>query len=64
MSKTNDGGQAFPVHPGQIQEMNGMSLRDWFAGQIAGGMALAALLLGVSIGRSITATDDKEANHE
>lgn len=44
MSGQNDGGPAFPVadtfHPdGQIQYgTNGMSLRDWFAGQALAGM--------------------------
>lgn len=41
----NDGGPAFPIpdvaHPnGQIQfGANGMTLRDWFAGQALAGMA-------------------------
>lgn len=42
MSAKNDGGPAFPVpdlHPGAMQVgSNGMSLRDWFAGQALAGM--------------------------
>ena len=51
MNAANDGGPAFPVpdthHPdGQIQYgANGMSLRDWFAGQ-----ALAGLMAGYQSG--------------
>jgi len=34
VSATNDGGPAFPVHPNMDNaELQGMSLRDWFAGQ-------------------------------
>ena len=56
MSKINDGGPAFPeaiavgpagdVYPG----FSGMSLRDWFAGQIASGMAAYSGTSGVSYG--------------
>lgn len=36
MSKRDDGGHAFPLeHPGCPP---GMSLRDWFAGQVIGGI--------------------------
>jgi hypothetical protein len=35
MSNTKDGGQAFPH---RWNEPNGMSLRDWFAGQALAGM--------------------------
>ena len=49
MNATNDGGPAFPVpdlHPGAVQVgSNGMSLRDWFAGQ-----ALAGLMAGYQSG--------------
>lgn len=39
MSKTNDGGYAFPV-PGTERNYPefGMSLRDWFAGQALAGL--------------------------
>lgn len=33
--KIDDGGPAFPLHPGVLPDwdgQNGMSLRDWFAG--------------------------------
>jgi hypothetical protein len=44
-SKQDDGGPAFPVLYGQTNGLDGMSLRDWFAGQaISGG----AYMLGVS----------------
>lgn len=34
MSKINDGGPAFPISKDVVyQQLNGMSLRDWFAGQ-------------------------------
>lgn len=38
MSKTTDGGPAFPVTRLDIPEMEGMSLRDWFAGMALQGM--------------------------
>lgn len=58
MTKTNDGGPAFPVHGGHHPDDDprnqilggGMSLRDWFAGQIAGGMAAFSGTAGVSYG--------------
>lgn len=34
MSATNDGGAAFPVTNTTLAGMSGMSLRDWFAGQV------------------------------
>jgi hypothetical protein len=35
----NDGGPAFPISEHGLQGYNGMSLRDWFAGQaLAGGL--------------------------
>ena len=35
----NDGGSAFPVHPGiTCDGQCGMTLRDWFAGQALAGM--------------------------
>ena len=37
MSKP-DGGRAFPVHPDTGQKLEGMSLRDWFAGMALQGM--------------------------
>ena len=49
MSKQNDGGPAFPrpqgpcVDGGCSQEQVGMSLRDWFAGQVLMGMQSSGL---------------------
>ena len=44
MSKENDGGPAFPQdlqgRRGDDPDMQGMSLRDWFAGQAIAGLAL------------------------
>ena len=37
-----DGGPAFPVDKPGCFEMQGMSLRDWFAGQALAGMTLEA----------------------
>jgi hypothetical protein len=38
----NDGGQAFPAaHGGTSSWHNGMSLRDWFAGQALAGIIAA-----------------------
>jgi len=50
MSKIKDGGAAFPVAvPVEFQFAEaGMSLRDWFAGQIASGMAAFSGTSGVS----------------
>lgn len=40
MSTPNDGGPAFPWHQSPGNQNNlGMSLRDWFAGKIAQGLA-------------------------
>jgi len=36
--KINDGGPAFPVLYGQTNGLDGMSLRDWFAGQALAGL--------------------------
>lgn len=33
MTNVNTGGPAFPTVAGQVVYSNGMSLRDWFAGQ-------------------------------
>lgn len=43
MSETNDGGPAFPLNspsgtPEYMPARDGMSLRDWFAGQALAGM--------------------------
>jgi hypothetical protein len=35
---TNNGGPAFPVPSDQYPEFNGMTLRDWFAGQYIAGI--------------------------
>lgn len=48
-TKQNDGGPAFPNHDGCDPE-EGMSLRDWFAGQV---------LTGLVVARCIT-TDDQD----
>lgn len=46
-----DGGQAFPAaDAGFGPPWGGMSLRDWFAGQIANGMAAYSGTSGVSYG--------------
>jgi hypothetical protein len=37
MSKINDGGPAFPMHPNSWEY--GMTLRDWFAGQALEGLS-------------------------
>ena len=42
--KTNDGGPAFPHVPNSTYTgERGMSLRDWFAGQIATGFVIGTL---------------------
>ena len=47
----NDGGSAFPIpDEGQGYGSTGMSLRDWFAGQIAAGMAAHSGTAGGSYG--------------
>lgn len=57
---TNDGGSAFPICP-PVDETGrsavgypfpemGMRLRDWFAGQIAAGMAAHSGTAGISFG--------------
>ena len=38
MSKINDGGPAYPMHPNSWEY--GMTLRDWFAGQALAGMCV------------------------
>ncbi|MEQ8450612.1 MAG: hypothetical protein RIB97_13085 [Nitratireductor sp.] len=39
MTDRNDGGPAFPVSKDVVYpQLNGMSLRDWFAGQALNGM--------------------------
>lgn len=41
MSKSDNGGSAFPAHSNKLPgyfENQGMSLRDWFAGQVLTGM--------------------------
>lgn len=45
MSKVNDGGPAFPTtwdasHNAALQTEDGMSLRDWFAGQALAGVVV------------------------
>jgi len=47
----HDGGAAFPCpDEGQGWGSAGMSLRDWFAGQIAAGMAAHSGTAGISYG--------------
>lgn len=51
MSKINDGGPAFPTtwdanHNAALQTQDGMSLRDWFAGQVLA--SAAALPIGLA----------------
>jgi hypothetical protein len=47
----NNGGSAFPIpDEGQGWGSAGMSLRDWFAGQIAAGMAAHSGTAGISYG--------------
>jgi hypothetical protein len=46
MSKTDDGGPAFPINspsgtPEYLPTRDGMSLRDWFAGQALQGLCAA-----------------------
>jgi len=71
----NDGGSAFPVAwDGDSPPVLGMSLRDWFAGQIAAGMAAHSGTAGVSYGphdiagRAYQVADAmikaREANHD
>lgn len=54
MSKIKDGGAAFPFPSddgsGQFPPSRGMTLRDWFAGQVAFGMAAFSGTAGVSYG--------------
>lgn len=46
----NNGGPAFPAEAFAAQHAPGMSLRDWFAGQIAAGMAAHSGTAGISFG--------------
>ena len=52
MTKINDGGYAFPTTIGPMADRGGMTLRDWFAGQIAasltGGIAAAGISTDIS----------------
>ena len=48
MEKTNDGGPAFPrTGAPYVQAYEGMSLRDWLAGQALAGIMANAKLVGV-----------------
>ena len=60
MSNQNNGGSAFPQHgwtkdPEVLERMRnqgGMTLRDWFAGQVLQGMAASSLFAeGIQDGR-------------
>ena len=46
--KLKDGGTAFPAD--RMHQTSGMSLRDWFAGQIANGMAAYSGTTGMAFG--------------
>jgi hypothetical protein len=48
MNTPENGGPAFPTH--WSDQIAGMDLRDWFAGQIAAGMAAFSGTAGVSYG--------------
>lgn len=50
MSKIEDGGPAFPVVSDIFGHIEGMMLRDYFAAQIASGMAAFSGTSGVSYG--------------
>ena len=43
MGNINDGGPAFPVAVDKILVSEGMSLRDWFAGQALSGLCSGSL---------------------
>ena len=45
-----DNPQAFPVADQGVHGSYGMTLRDWFAGKIAGGMAAHSGTMGISFG--------------
>jgi len=51
-SEINDGGPAFPFSevPGIHSGCSGMTLRDWFAGQVATGMAAYSGTTGIAYG--------------
>jgi len=40
----NDGGPAFPITENGLQGYNGMSLRDWFAGQALAGSDISTVM--------------------
>lgn len=56
MTTVEDGGAAFPApmsyspETGPLAGQTGMSLRDWFAGQVANGMAAHSGTAGISYG--------------
>lgn len=61
MTERNDGGPAFPLHPGVLPEWTasaGMSLRDWFAGQVLSGLMANPNIHGII---KQSAVDDEEA---
>lgn len=49
MSKIDDGGTAFPVVSDIFGHHSGMSLRDWFAGQVVSGMVAGGRGLDISV---------------
>lgn len=60
MNTPNDGGPAFPRdhrHDGH----NGMTLRDWFAGQIVAGMWACSEITGTSQELAKTAYENADA---
>lgn len=68
MTEINDGGHAFPGQPAYgtpagvtvVYGQRGMSLRDWFAGQIAFGMAAHSGTQGLTFGPGEIATRSYE----
>jgi len=48
----SDGGPAFPVLYGQTNGLDGMSLRDWFAGQALAGISAELVRLALEDGVS------------
>lgn len=60
MTEINDGGAAFPCEGGDLSGLRpdpGMTLRDWFAGQIAGHLAASTGIGAVVKETGKTATE-------
>ena len=63
--KIDDGGQAFPSHPALYSsadqaEAQGMSLRDWFAGQALAGMMANQRLLYLLVPKNMSQNEADE----